>query len=59
MWLQCVSLTHAQAQPPPPHHVAACHTQFLCQNQVLIVCIPQDQLFHTYRLKVLTDNQML
>jgi hypothetical protein len=25
-----------------------CHTQFLCQNQVLIVCMIQDQLFHTY-----------
>jgi hypothetical protein len=25
-----------------------CHTRFLCQNQVLIVCMTQDQLFHTY-----------
>jgi hypothetical protein len=24
-----------------------CDTQFLCQNQVLIVCMTQDQLFHT------------
>jgi hypothetical protein len=23
-----------------------CHTRFLCQNQVLIVCMTQDQLFH-------------
>jgi chromosome segregation ATPase len=35
-----------------------CHTQFLCQNQVLIVCMTQDQLFHTYGPKVFTDNQM-
>jgi hypothetical protein len=28
-----------------------CHTQFLCQNQVLIVCMTQDQLFHTYDQK--------
>jgi hypothetical protein len=28
--------------------VALCHTRFLCQNQVLIVCMTQDQLFHTY-----------
>jgi hypothetical protein len=28
-----------------------CHTQFLCQNQVLIVCMIQDQLFHTYGQK--------
>jgi hypothetical protein len=28
-----------------------CHTQFLCQNQVLIVCMTQDQLFHTYGQK--------
>jgi hypothetical protein len=34
------------------------HTRFLCQNQVLIVCMTQDQLFHTYGPKVLTDNQM-
>jgi hypothetical protein len=24
------------------------HTQFLCQNHVLIICMTQDQLFHTY-----------
>jgi hypothetical protein len=35
-----------------------CHTWFLCQNQVLILCITQDQLFHTYGPKVFTDNQM-
>jgi hypothetical protein len=27
------------------------HTRFLCQNQVLIVCMTQDQLFHTYGQK--------
>jgi hypothetical protein len=35
-----------------------CHTQSLYQNQVLIVCMPQDQLFHTYGPKMLTGNQM-
>jgi hypothetical protein len=35
-----------------------CHTRFLCQNHVLIVCMTQDQWFHTYDPKVLTDNQM-
>jgi hypothetical protein len=35
-----------------------CHTHFLCQNQVLIVLMTQDQLFHTYGPKVFTDNQM-
>jgi hypothetical protein len=35
-----------------------CHTRFLCQNQVLIACTTQDQLFHTYGPKVFTDNQM-
>jgi hypothetical protein len=34
------------------------HTQFLCQNRVLIVCMTQDQLFHTYEPKVFTDNQI-
>jgi hypothetical protein len=34
-----------------------CHTRFLCQNHVLII-YAEDQLFHTYRLKVFTDNQM-
>jgi hypothetical protein len=28
-----------------------CHTQFLFQNQVLIICMTQDQLFHTYGQK--------
>jgi hypothetical protein len=28
-----------------------CHTRFVCQNQVLIVCMTQDQLFHTYDQK--------
>jgi hypothetical protein len=28
-----------------------CHTRFLCQNQVLIVCMTHDQLFHTYGQK--------
>jgi hypothetical protein len=28
-----------------------CHTQFLCQNQVLNVRMTQDQLFHTYSQK--------
>jgi hypothetical protein len=28
-----------------------CHTQFLCQNQVLIVWMTQDQLFYTYGQK--------
>jgi hypothetical protein len=28
-----------------------CHTRILHQNQVLIVCITQDQLFHTYDQK--------
>jgi hypothetical protein len=37
---------------------ADCHTQLLCQNRVLIVCITQDQLFHTYGPKVFIDNQM-
>jgi hypothetical protein len=35
-----------------------CHTRFLCQNQVLIVLMTQDQLFHTYGPKVFTGNQM-
>jgi hypothetical protein len=30
---------------------ATCHTRFLCQNQVLIACLTQDQLFHTYDQK--------
>jgi hypothetical protein len=28
-----------------------CHTRFLCQNQVLIICMTRDQLFHTYSVK--------
>jgi hypothetical protein len=39
-------------------HMEDCHTRFLCQNKVLIVCMTQDQLFHTYGPKVFTDNQM-
>jgi hypothetical protein len=35
-----------------------CHTQFLCQNQILIVCMTQDQLLHTYSPKMFTDNPM-
>jgi hypothetical protein len=31
--------------------VSRCHTLFLCQNQVLIICMAQDQLFHTYGQK--------
>jgi hypothetical protein len=31
--------------------VCSCHTRFLRQNQVLIVCMTQDQLFHTYGQK--------
>jgi hypothetical protein len=27
------------------------HTRFLCQNRVLIVCMTQDQMFHTYGQK--------
>jgi hypothetical protein len=38
--------------------VMTCHTRFLCQNQVLIVCMTHDEWFHTYGLKVFTDNQM-
>jgi hypothetical protein len=34
------------------------HTLFLCQNQVLIICMTQDPLFHTYGPKVFTNNQM-
>jgi hypothetical protein len=35
-----------------------CHTRFCKQNKVLISCVPQDHLFHTYEHKVFTDNQM-
>jgi hypothetical protein len=34
------------------------HTRFLYQNQVLIVCMTRNQLFHTYGPKVFTDNQI-
>jgi hypothetical protein len=34
-----------------PFKVEDCHTQFLHQNQVLVVCMTQDQLFHTYGQK--------
>jgi hypothetical protein len=37
---------------------ASCHTQFLCQSHILIICMTQDELFHTYRTKVFTDNQL-
>jgi hypothetical protein len=39
-------------------HATTCHTRFLCQNQVLIVCMTHDQWFHTYGPKVFSDNQM-
>jgi hypothetical protein len=32
-------------------HVDICHTRFCYQNYVLIVCMTQDQLFHTYGQK--------
>jgi hypothetical protein len=32
-------------------YVSAYHNRFLHQNQVLIVCMTQDQLFHTYGQK--------
>jgi hypothetical protein len=35
-----------------------CHTRFLCQNHVLIICMTWDQWFHTYSPKVFSDNQM-
>jgi hypothetical protein len=35
-----------------------CHTLFCKQNLVVIVCVSQDHLFHTYGHKVFTDNQM-
>jgi hypothetical protein len=35
-----------------------CRTQFFCQNEILIVCMTQGQLFHTYGSKVFIDNQM-
>jgi hypothetical protein len=36
-------------RPSPPLSIR--HTQFLHQNQVLIICITQDQLLHTYGQK--------
>jgi hypothetical protein len=35
----------------PSLRFLACHTRFLCQNQVLIICMTQDQFFHTYGQK--------
>jgi hypothetical protein len=35
----------------PHRNLAYCHTRFLCQNRVLIVCMTQDQMFHTYDQK--------
>jgi hypothetical protein len=32
-------------------YIKRCHTQFLYQNQVLIICMTHDQLFHTYDQK--------
>jgi hypothetical protein len=43
-------IDHALA-PPSGQQVPLCHTRFLCQNQVLIVCMTQGQLFHTYGQK--------
>jgi hypothetical protein len=34
------------------------HTRFLCQNQLLIVYMTQNQLFYTYDTKVFTDHRM-
>jgi hypothetical protein len=31
--------------------IGECHTRFLHQNHVLIVCMTQDQLFHSYGQK--------
>jgi anthranilate/para-aminobenzoate synthase component II len=39
-------------------YVPICHTRFLYQNQVLIICMTHDQLFHTYGSKVFSDNHM-
>jgi hypothetical protein len=40
---------------PGHYHVkelsSGCGTRFLCQNQVLIVCMTRDQLFYTYGKK--------
>jgi hypothetical protein len=33
---------------PRPEEATPVSYWFLCQNQVLIVCMTQDQLFHTY-----------
>jgi hypothetical protein len=38
--------------------LAFCHTRFLYQNKVLIICMIQNQLFHTYGQKRFTNNQM-
>jgi hypothetical protein len=34
-----------------PNRFDRCHTRFLCQNQVLIICMTQYQLFHTHDQK--------
>jgi hypothetical protein len=33
------------------HDEDMCHTLFLCQNRVFIICMTQDQMFHTYGQK--------
>jgi hypothetical protein len=40
-----------QVRIVPNNNENLCHTQFLHQNQVLIICMTQDQLFHTYGQK--------
>jgi hypothetical protein len=61
------SMTHSTSHAPGTAHFSAtpstsrvpststapppCHTRFLCQNRVLIVCMTQDQIFHTYGQK--------
>jgi hypothetical protein len=47
-WIPKIYLTNPNTESSTHSH---CHTQFLCQNQVLIVCMTQDQLFHTYGQK--------
>jgi hypothetical protein len=46
--------TRTPTPPPSPFSLsqrAPCHTRFLRQNRVLIVCMTQDQMFHTYGQK--------
>jgi hypothetical protein len=43
--------THQSTMKPRAIKVVICHTRFLCQNQILIICMTQDQLFHTYGQK--------